>query len=310
LLLALLLSLGLNSIAQVAVNNDGSSPDASAMLDVKSADRGVLLPRMTATEIADIVNPANGLLVYNTDDKKLYFYDDVASEWKEIAVGAGIIEPVIPFTCGDAFVDSRDSKSYSTVQIGTQCWMAENLNIGTRIDGSQDQVENTPTEFIEKYCYNDLDANCATYGGLYQWDEMMQYITTEGTQGICPDGWHLPDDDEWMTLEEEVESTTGVAWNTFGFRGTDAGGNLKEAGTSHWNSPNTGATNSSGFKALPGGYRDPNGTFGNLNDHGIFWSSSSMSGPPIRRALLSSSKQIGRSDMPKEAGFSVRCIRD
>jgi len=97
---------------------------------------------------------------------------------------------ICPTNC-QPFTDARDGKTYNTVLIGTQCWMRENLNIGTRIDGSQNQTDNGT---IEKYCYDDLESNCDIYGGLYQWDEAMQYVTTQGVQGICPAGWHLPTD--------------------------------------------------------------------------------------------------------------------
>jgi uncharacterized protein (TIGR02145 family) len=136
---------------------------------------------------------------------------------------------------------------YKVVKIGTQIWMAENLNIGNRIESGNNQTDN---EIIEKYCYNDLDYNCDIYGGLYQWDEMMQYhpaedtsIITGDTQGICPNGWHIPTYKEWETLSDTL--------------GVGAGGKLKEAGFEHWIAPNTGATNESGFTGLPGGAYQP-----------------------------------------------------
>ncbi len=86
-------------------------------------------------------------------------------------------------------VDDRDGQQYySTVLIDDQCWMAENLNYGDQIDGMYNQTNNS---IIEKYCYNDLESNCDSLGGLYQWNELMEYTTEEGTQGICPDGWHV-----------------------------------------------------------------------------------------------------------------------
>jgi len=216
------------------------------------------------------------------------------------------------WTCGDLLVDDRDGQDYTTVQIGNQCWMAENLNIGTMINGSGNQTDNST---IEKYCYNDNTTNCNTYGGLYQWDEMMQYVTTAGTQGICPTGWHLPTDAEWMTLEEYLGMCTGTGSGcsgSTGWRGTDEGGKLKETGTTHWASPNTGATNSSGFTALPGGDRDnTGGAFYSLMVNAFFWSSSENGTSAWNRILNYNLAQVARINISwKTTGFSVRCVRD
>ncbi len=164
--------------------------------------------------------------------------------------------------CGCTVIDERDSKLYNTVQIGEQCWMAENLNIGTRVDGILDQTDNS---IIEKYCYNDEEDSCYTYGGLYQWDEMMQYMSVPSSQGVCPDEWHIPAMSEWTSLVEYLGGT-GVA-----------GGKMKEAGTIHWNSPNTGATNESGFTAFPAGYRNEMGTFHQVRKYAEFWPSNDSS---------------------------------
>ncbi|MCK4980234.1 MAG: hypothetical protein KAS62_07550, partial [Candidatus Delongbacteria bacterium] len=151
------------------------------------------------------------------------------------------------WTCGDTLFDPRNGQNYSTVQIGDQCWMAENLNIGTRIDGVDDPADNC---IIEKYCYDNDNANCNTCGGLYSWDEMMQYDTTEGIQGICPPGWHIPTDDEWKILEGTVDSQYPVGdpeWDGTSVRGFDAGLNLKS--TSGW-ILNGNGTGLYGFTAL------------------------------------------------------------
>ena len=201
-----------------------------------------------------------------------------------------------PIDCGQPFTDIRDGKSYNTVLIGAQCWMAQNLNIGTRINGSQDQTNN---QVIEKYCYNDLESNCDIYGGLYQWNEAMQYVATPGVQGICPAGWHLPTDAEWTIL------TTLLGGESV------AGGKMKEAGFAHWQSPNTGATNTSGFTALPGGYRDSGGSFGGLTSYTYFWSSSeSSSSYAWYRGLGYDSEIVYRGDYSKTGGFSCRCLKD
>ena len=211
------------------------------------------------------------------------------------------------WVCGLSLIDDRDAQTYNTVQIGTQCWMQKNLNIGTRIDGGNDQIDNST---IEKYCYNNNTTNCNTYGGLYQWNEMMQYVTNEGAQGICPTGWHIPTDAEWCTLENEVDVGTVSCIET-GWRGTDAGGNLKETGNTHWHSPNTGATNSSFFTALPGGYRNAGGTFNVVDYNGYWWGSTEYSGSDTYfRYLYTTNAQVGRGNDTKAYGFSVRCLRD
>lgn len=217
------------------------------------------------------------------------------------------VTPTAPsWTCGDALVDARDSQTYNTVSIGTQCWMAENLNIGTRIDGVNNQTNNST---IEKYCYNDDVSNCDTYGGLYQWDEMMQYVTTGGVQGICPSGWHLPTDDEWKTLEMELGMSQSEA-DVEGWRGTDEGEKMKS--TSGW-ANNGNGTNSSGFTGLPGGHRDGNGSIYYLVTYGFWWSSTETSGASTSawyRYMHYAYDQVNRVVDGNTYGFSVRCIKD
>ena len=109
-----------------------------------------------------------------------------------------IIVQVAPvFSCGNTFTDVRDNKVYPTIQIGTQCWMQKNLDYGSSIQGTIDQTDNCVNE---KYCYSDNAVNCSLYGGLYQWDELMTYTNTPGSKGLCPPGWHVPTQAEWITL--------------------------------------------------------------------------------------------------------------
>ncbi len=292
--------------AQVSINTDGTTPDGSAMLDIKSTDKGFLPPRMTETEIGNIASPANGLLVFSTSDNKVYVFVSPDNEWKEVNYGTGTIAG--PFTCGDALVDSRDAQSYSTVQIGTQCWMAENLNIGSRIDGTANQTDNST---IEKYCYEDEPDNCTVYGGLYQWDEMMQYVTTEGAQGICPTGWHLPTDAEYKTLEMQLGMSQAQADAT-GWRGTDEGSKLAGNEPLWQNGALDQNTNfdTRGFDALPGGSRNTGGGFADLSRNTYFWSSSENGTSAFHRSLSYGWAQVSRSISDKTFGFSVRCIRN
>jgi uncharacterized protein (TIGR02145 family) len=206
----------------------------------------------------------------------------------------GALEP--GYSCGDPLV--YGGQSYATVQIGTQCWMAENLNIGTMINGSNNQMDNST---IEKYCYNDNTANCATYGGLYQWNEMMQYVTTESTQGVCPTGWHLPSDTEWTTL------TT-----TLGGTGSNTGSKMAD-NAALWNS---GALESdsefgnSALAVLPAGHRLTNGSFDYQGYYATLWSSTETGSNAWTRDLYYNNTDVYRNNYNKAFGFSVRCVRD
>ncbi|MCX6285878.1 MAG: hypothetical protein NTY96_02025 [Bacteroidetes bacterium] len=196
--------------------------------------------------------------------------------------------------CGMAL--SYGGGDYPTVLIGLQCWMAKNLNVGKKIFSSDRSGNNG---IIEKYCFDNLESNCTVYGGLYDWDEMMQYKNTEGTKGICPEGWHIPADSELTTL--------------ITYLGGDlvAGGKLKETGTVHWADPNIGATNSSGFTAIPGGNKGEDSGFGILTSNGYLWSSSQYNETSAWRiGIYHQHVYVDRFTNTKLYGFSVRCIQD
>ena len=163
--------------------------------------------------------------------------------------------------CGTYTVSDASGNVYSTVQIGDQCWMGENLRVGIMIPGTTNQANNG---IIEKHCYGDLLSNCNTYGGLYQWGELMQYSGQPKTQGICPTGWNIPASGDFQWLGYLV--------------GDSAGGKLKTTGTIEssnglWYAPNTMATNSSGFSAVPGGWKDESGNFENMGYYAFFYTS-------------------------------------
>ena len=174
------------------------------------------------------------------------------------------------------FTDARDGKIYKTVKIGTQTWMAENLafkpNTGCR-------------------AYDDNETNVAKYGYLYNW---------ETAKRACPSGWHLPSGAEWTML------ITYLGGDTV------AGGKLKESGTTHWISPNTGATNLAGFRALPGGEYAQNGTYVNIGVYGKWWSTTETNlqqASGARFWLLNNYNKsayfvLGNRDL----GLSVRCV--
>lgn len=216
----------------------------------------------------------------------------------------------IIWLCGDTLTDHRDNQKYSTVQIGNQCWMGENINIGTKIESGNNMEDN---DTIQKYCIDNMESNCDIWGGLYQWAEIMEYDTIPGLKGICPMHWHLPSDEEWKILEGTVDSQYGVGdsiWDSIGDRGLNAGGMLKETGTMHWVFPNTEATNAYDYTALPAGARNTNGTFPGLTIYGRFWTSSGSNNVAYRRELSALKADIYRGLVDKLLGLSVRCIKD
>ena len=231
-------------------------------------------------------------------------YTNVVSKNFSIGESAGIVCPGIPtITYG--------GKVYHTVLIGDQCWLKENLDIGTMITG-EPQSDN---DIIEKYCYDDDPTYCDMYGGLYLWDEMMQYTEEEGAQGICPPGWHVPDDEEWKVLEGTVDSQYGVGdpeWDKTMDRGFDVGLNLKSR--SGWYQDSDGA-DTKGFSARPGGLAQLyNGepSYRYDTEWARWWTSTKVdSQVAVTRAIRYYNDKIYRGSTTRSSfGHSVRCIKD
>ncbi|RLD51916.1 MAG: hypothetical protein DRJ05_17935, partial [Bacteroidetes bacterium] len=260
-----------------------SSPASSSAMEINSSSRGFLPPRVADT-IA-VSSPVEGLMVYDLDRHCMRYYN--GTKWSACM---GIEE----LYCGNNFTDQRDGQTYSTVQIGFQCWMAENLNFGTMINGTVNQTDNGT---IEKYCYYEATSNCNTYGGLYQWNEMMQYAASGDVKGICPDGWHIPSYNEINTLEDFLGGSY------------EAGGKMKEAGSAHWNSPNTGATNSSGFTGLPGGDLYSSGYYSSMGEWGYWWTSTPYGTDAWSMSLYRAGAYSTMGKIDQDFGLSVRCVR-
>lgn len=177
------------------------------------------------------------------------------------------------------------------------------------IDRYQNMSDNNS---IEKYCYNDIENSCTIYGGLYYWDEAMQYVTDNGVQGICLPGWHIPSDEEWKILEGTVDSQYGIGdpeWDDTGFRGSDANQNLKS--TSGWFDSENG-TDLYGFTALPSGYRKhEDGSFFGLTWNSTFWSSTEIVGSgSFARYIDYIIVGVDRGNSDTEVGRSLRCLKD
>jgi uncharacterized protein (TIGR02145 family) len=264
--------------------------------------------------ISDSTNPQAVLFGFpNTADTLVWTISSACGSSSDTVIIS--FAPVQQFVCGNSFIDPRDGQNYPSVQIGSQCWMASNLNTGVFVHSTvmgyaHSDVYNNSV--IEKYCYNNDANNCAIYGGLYDWSELMGYALTPGIQGICPPGWHIPTDAEWKELEGNADSLYPVGsatWDTNGARGFNAGGNLKATG-SLWTAPNVGAADRFGFTAQPAGYRSPEGNFFEQGLIGDFWTSNRNSIPePIDHFLYNHTLRIFRNSGNPRYALSVRCLR-
>jgi uncharacterized protein (TIGR02145 family) len=223
-------------------------------------------------------------------------------------------DSILGFPCpGTPTVTDTDGNLYTTVQIGTQCWTQNNLRTSRYRNGdtiptglSNSAWENTTSGAYA--IYNNDPVNDGLYGKLYN-----HYAVTE-TRGLCPTGWHVPSDGEWNILVKYLDSNADTVCGGC-FQSSTAGGMIKSTAMQPtpggWNSPNTGATNSSGFTALPGGLRYYNGNFYN-GDFSGWWSSSVSfwSGAWFRALYNDGSSVINRNDTYRTYGFSVRCLKD
>jgi uncharacterized protein (TIGR02145 family) len=177
-------------------------------------------------------------------------------------------------------------------------WMTQNLNIGVIIKGKDNMSNNG---IIEKFCYDNDIANCVLFGGLYKWDEMMQYTTEENAQGICPAGWHIPTDAEWDTLENSLsdhDKASRLAGNALYW----ADGKLDQSIF----------FGESGFEAMPSGNRYDDGWFLFKGESAVFWSStqSGISDARYRGLAHYNSDNVVRFGFSKAYSFSVRCMQD
>ena len=212
-------------------------------------------------------------------------------------------------------VTDIDGNVYQTVQIGNQLWMAENLKVTRYKNGDAILKVTNDTEWanadseVGVYCsYGNDDNNIDTYGLLYNW-----YAVTD-ERNLAPDGWHVPDASDWRQLEMYLGISDSEVFSN-GWRGTDEGAKLKETGTTHWNSPNTGATNSSGFSALPGGYRSyADGTFSSLGNIAAFFTTRAITYQGETtiegRRLDYMESRIQQDGTRENVGYSVRLVKD
>jgi len=208
-------------------------------------------------------------------------------------------KPVVSKTFTVDFHECKDAagRKYRIVKIGTQWWMAENLAYLPAVSSPSTESNIDPVYYV--YGYNGTNAtdakntlNFKTYGALYNWKASLS---------ACPAGWHLPTDAEYSVLAEFLGGSTVN------------GGKLKESGTLHWGAPNTGATNESGFSALPGGYRNSNNSFFGIGGTGYWWNATEFPYDLYFAKsvlLMYGSSTLHRENNRSKLGFNVRCIKN
>jgi uncharacterized protein (TIGR02145 family) len=211
-----------------------------------------------------------------------YQYSNTYGCTRTVTQSLPVLQGPSGFNCGNIFIDTRDNQPYTTVQIGTQCWFSSNLNFGNY----SETILQSDNCFPEKYCYGDNISECYSNGGLYHWDELMNYEENGTLQGICPDGWHVPAESEWMNL---------VAW--YGGPGV-AGDSLKLQGFRRFNG------NFAGMR-----YADHVYQF--AGQSGMFWSSTSLPNSKVLAfGIQQVTKSVSRYPSSPANAFSVRCIKD
>lgn len=210
-------------------------------------------------------------------------------------------EPLIGIECpGVPLVYDADSNTYTTVLIGTQCWLRQNLNLGvfaSSIYSGDSHTDVSSDSVVEKYCFKNDTNYCKIFGGLYDWNEMMVYSTTQGSKGICPNGWHIPSDADWKILETTLGLSPTMVDST-GYRGFYQGQKLLK-------------NSETNFDALFAGFRYLNGSFSHENYYASFWTSSLRNDSTAwYRGVTSGNPQIHRESYGLERGFAVRCLKN
>lgn len=226
----------------------------------------------------------------------------------------------IYYSPGGGLVDV-DGNEYETVIIEGQEWMAQNLRTRHYRDGSEitTGLSSSEWETTQSGAFGIFNFEHQNAEGINSAEEMAEIYgllyngyAVSDTKGLCPDGWRVPSDQDWKTLEQNLGMTQADA-NSPGWRGknSNTGGKMKATGTVYWADPNEGATNESGLKGLPAGYRSSDGRFAGIRYDGYFWSSSEEnSGSLWSRLLHFESAEVNRNPHDKQIGFAVRCVRN
>ena len=275
-------------LTQLPAQNDTSAiksgrADSIAEARSKLNQSEIKAIRLTTRERNAILSPDKNMIVFNTDQESLNIYS--GRSW----------ESFIPVRCGKPFTDERDGKIYKTVLIGNQCWMRENLETKSYRNGDSIPQVTETQEWSNLYsgawCYYKNGQDFGTiYGNLYNW------YAVNDPRGICPPGWYVPEESDWVQLT-----------NFLGGKAL-AGNRMREAGSAHWKDVNSRATNRSNYTALPGGYRNVDGTFRKIGYEARFWSFSDLFSDMAYYYKPIGNKKNEAYVADKLEGYSVRCL--
>ena len=276
IVLIIALAITTTTYSQVGIGVSTADINPSAQLDVNSTSKGFLPPRMTTSQRDSITTPASGLVIFNTTTNSLEYKSSTG--WVSLTAATAV--------------------NYPSVLIGEQYWMTYNLDVSTYRNGDPIPYISDPTIWggltYGAWCYYNNDpANGEIYGKLYNW------YAVNDSRGLAPTGWHVPTRLDWSILTSNLGGPNV------------AGGRMKLAGTTIWNSPNTGADNSSGFVGLPGGRRFSDGSFNYVGSEGHWWSTQVDGGSfAWYLSLYDNSSSVIMDSNFKKSGFSVRCVKD
>ncbi len=288
-----------------------TDPVPSAQLEMSSTTKGFLPPRMTRDQIAALENPANGLMVIDADEGKLFIFDSTGYTWKSVEYGTESIAGQCTGTISDI-----DGNIYNVLPIGTQCWMKENLKTTKYRNGTPilHVEDNTTWESITDtgaYAWYDNDISWKDkYGALYKW------YTTIDTNGLCPTGWHVPSEQEWTILTNYIGGTVsphGQKLKSCRQVNSYLGGDCATTEHPRWDEYISGyGTDNYGFSGLPGGIRGLDGGFFGLGTRAWWWATITpySGGYTPCRELFYNDNTIQTNYWDARCGGSIRCIRD
>jgi len=244
----------------------------------------------------------------NLDDDIKYYVRAYFTSPYETIYGEAFSFTTVRDPCDGLKIIDIEGQDYLVAPIGDQCWMTQNLNVGIMINGDQPQEDDN---IIQKYCYDNDELNCLEFGGMYQWDEVMNYLANESDQGICLEGWHIPSNNDLNRLEGFSDSQYKIGnqeWEKEGLRGSDVGYILKS--DNGWLSDGNGI-DKFGFKCTPGGRHTNNGSFFDLGNSAFLWTSTEKSELNAwGRMLNTSSDKSYRYYYSKENARYARCIKN